>query len=188
MPSTWPCTVRRRTGLLPSEFATHKSGPFPNAIRSLSGDQFEAASTSRLPTRLAEPEGSGKTHSDRSIPALPPAATSNSDRSREIFTGYTFCSVVAMGVLSPPLIETCLRTARPLFGSVCAKYTRVPSVTMQQKDTLSCVICVEPVTRGCPTGVNHQVDKTVGNPEGSPSLARWLHGSYRCWASGAHFS
>jgi hypothetical protein len=39
---------------------------------------------------------------------------------------------VGIGEPSPPLIDTCLRTGSPLFGSNSEKYTRAPSVTMQQ--------------------------------------------------------
>jgi hypothetical protein len=55
-------------------------------------------------------------------------------------------SEMGTGAVSPPEVETCLRTEWPLRYS--EKYSRVPSVTKERFDVPSFVICSDAVTTG----------------------------------------
>src|SRR6202021_1017822 len=59
-------------------------------------------------------------------------------------------SKVGTGAVSPPEVETCIRTECPLRYS--EKYSRAPSVTKERLDVPSLVICVEETTTGVAEG------------------------------------
>src|ERR1700685_2452335 len=55
-------------------------------------------------------------------------------------------SEVGTGAVSPPEVETCIRTECPLRCS--EKYSRAPSVTRERFDVPSFVICSDEITAG----------------------------------------
>ena len=59
-------------------------------------------------------------------------------------------SEIGTGAVSPPEVETCLRTEWPLTYS--EKYSRAPSVTSERLDVPSFVICSDETTAGGDSG------------------------------------
>src|SRR5580700_7216530 len=59
-------------------------------------------------------------------------------------------SEMGTGAVSPPEVETCLRTEWPPRFS--EKYSRVPSVTRERFEAPSCVICSDESTTGGDSG------------------------------------